>query len=101
MVQWARERVPTVDGRRETEKFINYWRGKSGKDATKLDWPATWRNWMLNAAERQPSNGARASPSGSRTSGENRHVDELPPEERDARNPFNGAVRSSQAGSAS
>lgn len=60
MVTWARERVPAVDGRVETEKFINYWRGKSGKDATKLDWPATWRNWMLNAAER---NGARASPS--------------------------------------
>lgn len=58
MVEWARERCPYVDGRRETEKFINFWRAKSGKDATKVDWPATWRNWMLNAAERQP----RASP---------------------------------------
>lgn len=63
MVEWARENTPTVDGRRETEKFINYWRGKTGKDATKLDWPATWRNWMLNAAER---NGARASPQATR-----------------------------------
>lgn len=62
MVEWATVNTPTVDGRRETEKFINYWRAKSGKDATKLDWTATWRNWMLNAAERQPSNGARASP---------------------------------------
>lgn len=59
MVEWARKTVPQVDGRLETEKFINYWRGKAGKDATKLDWEATWRNWMLNAAER---NGARASP---------------------------------------
>lgn len=63
MVEWAQENTPNVDGRRETEKFINYWRAKSGKDATKLDWKATWRNWMLNAAERQPGNGARASPS--------------------------------------
>lgn len=58
MVQWAREKVPHVDGRLETEKFINYWRAKSGKDATKVDWEATWRNWMLNAAERR----TRASP---------------------------------------
>ncbi|WP_165964592.1 hypothetical protein [Actinomadura sp. KC216] len=61
MVEWARHRCPHVDGRAETEKFVNYWRAKSGKDATKVDWPATWRNWMLNAAERTPT--GRASPS--------------------------------------
>lgn len=38
--------------RREHDKFIDYWRGKSGRDATKMDWDATWRNWMRNAAER-------------------------------------------------
>lgn len=54
MVAWAREKTPTVDGARETEKFINFWQAKSGKDATKLDWVATWRNWMLTAAERAP-----------------------------------------------
>jgi hypothetical protein len=52
MVSWARDRVPQVDGRLETEKFINFWTAKSGAGATKVDWPATWRNWMLNAAER-------------------------------------------------
>jgi DNA-binding MarR family transcriptional regulator len=60
MVAWARENCPTVDGRRETEKFINYWTAKTGANATKLDWVATWKNWMLTAAERS-SNG-RASP---------------------------------------
>jgi hypothetical protein len=54
MVKWARERCPNVDGRRETEKFINYWTAKSGQAATKLDWVRTWQNWMLSAAERQP-----------------------------------------------
>ena len=54
MVEWARQRVPHVDGRAETEKFINYWQAKSGSGATKLDWVATWRNWMLNAGERTP-----------------------------------------------
>lgn len=33
----------------EFEKFKDYWNAKSGKDATKLDWPATWRNWIRNA----------------------------------------------------
>jgi hypothetical protein len=61
MVEWARERVPDVDGRLETEKFVNHWSAKTGKDATKLDWVATWRNWMLNANSRLP---ARASPNG-------------------------------------
>lgn len=27
------------------ESFKDYWISKSGKDATKLDWRATWRNW--------------------------------------------------------
>lgn len=50
MVAWARDRVPQVDGRLETEKFVNYWRAQPGQKGTKLDWDATWRNWMLNAS---------------------------------------------------
>lgn len=38
--------------RKEHAKFIDYWLAKSGRDGTKLDWDATWRNWMRNAAER-------------------------------------------------
>ncbi|WP_455478703.1 DUF1376 domain-containing protein [Bartonella sp. B10] len=33
----------------EMEKFRDYWRAKTGKDATKRDWPATWRNWIRNS----------------------------------------------------
>lgn len=51
MVAWARQKTPRVDGARETEKFTRYWRAKS-TNATKLDWVATWENWMLNAADR-------------------------------------------------
>lgn len=36
----------------EARKFRDYWCAKTGKDATKLDWLATWRNWCRNAAER-------------------------------------------------
>lgn len=31
--------------RLEADKFADHWRSKSGKDARKADWPATWRNW--------------------------------------------------------
>lgn len=38
----------------EEEKFRNYWLAKTGANATKLDWSATWRNWVLNAQRRMP-----------------------------------------------
>jgi uncharacterized protein YdaU (DUF1376 family) len=44
----------------ETEKFRDYWNGKSGSGAVKLDWMGTWRNWVRQAVERIPA--ARGSP---------------------------------------
>lgn len=38
--QWTPEKV-----RKEAAAFRDHWCAKSGKDATKLDWLATWRNW--------------------------------------------------------
>ncbi len=49
MRQWAREKAPAADVDRELEKFVNHWKSKAGSGATKLDWMATWRNWMLSA----------------------------------------------------
>jgi len=60
MAAWAREHVPQLAGKGETEKFIDYWRAASGRNAVKRDWVAAWRNWMRNAAERYPANGYRA-----------------------------------------
>ncbi|WP_455466423.1 YdaU family protein [Bartonella sp. B39] len=37
----------------EIAKFRDYWTAKSGKDATKRDWPATWRNWVRNSKDYQ------------------------------------------------
>jgi hypothetical protein len=37
----------------EGEKFKNYWTAKAGQGATKLDWEATWRNWIISTAERK------------------------------------------------
>lgn len=31
------------------EEFRNYWKGKAGKDAVKVDWFATWQNGVIRA----------------------------------------------------
>jgi hypothetical protein len=41
-----------IDGAKEHEKFMDYWQACPGVRGRKLDWPATWRNWMRTAAER-------------------------------------------------
>lgn len=46
--QWTPDAVA-----REFSRFRDYWVAKSGKDATKADWLATWRNWVRNAQDRQ------------------------------------------------
>jgi len=43
----------------EFEKFKDYWRGAAGAKGVKLDWQATWRNWIRAAIERS---GGRAPP---------------------------------------
>ena len=52
LLAWAADKVPNVDSRYETEKFRDYWMAASGQRACKLDWRATWRNWMRTAGER-------------------------------------------------
>lgn len=46
---WALAERPDLtqdDVRKQAEMFRDHWVAKSGKDATKLDWEATWRNDM-------------------------------------------------------
>ena len=47
-----------LDVRRVADQFRDYWHAKAGKDAVKLDWPATWRGWCRREAERRPRAGA-------------------------------------------
>ncbi len=53
MAKWARENAPHVDPAREFDRFCDYWKAKPGRDGRKLDWLATWKNWMRNAEDRQ------------------------------------------------
>lgn len=49
---WAMENIPGATREavlREAAIFADYWHAKAGANATKLDWQATWRNWMRRA----------------------------------------------------
>jgi len=56
---WSRDAIRT-----EADKFKDYWIAKSGRDATKVSWQATWRNWMRNSKTpkggRENGNGKRS-----------------------------------------
>lgn len=71
MTAWARENAPGC-GLKDHEAFCDYWRSVPGAKGTKVDWVATWRNWMRReqdqrSTRRPPTNGA--APSGGGTDG--------------------------------
>lgn len=57
LIVWALEHGNGIDVGREAEKFRDFWTAKAGKDGRKLDWPATWRNWIRRAAEGRAGGG--------------------------------------------
>lgn len=55
--EWALSDQPTWSAdhcRRVGESFRDYWVSKPGKDATKLDWQAAWRNWVRKEGPARP-----------------------------------------------
>lgn len=40
------------DAESQAQRFRDYWRGKAGAAGVKLDWPATWRNWVRSHLDR-------------------------------------------------
>lgn len=62
-IEWAgTQGLPAHEAAVEANQFLDYWRGKPGKDGLKLDWPGTWRMWVRNAIKRRGR-----SPPGKRT----------------------------------
>jgi hypothetical protein len=49
------EDFPAEQIARELPKFRDFWKAKSGRDATKLDWQATWRNWLRRSDDFKPA----------------------------------------------
>lgn len=62
MRAWAAAEVPGLDVDAHTREFVDYWRAESGAKASKLDWLATWRNWMRKAHRWNASKNGRATP---------------------------------------
>lgn len=45
-VQAIAEQCPGLDTQAEHPEFVDYWISVAGARGVKLDWSATWRNWM-------------------------------------------------------
>ena len=45
---WADKERPDLNAKQVAEQFKDFWCAKPGKDGVKLDWLATWRNWVRN-----------------------------------------------------
>ena len=48
------EGLSMQEAQRQALSFCDYWRSKPGKDAIKLDWPATWRIWFRRRLDDRP-----------------------------------------------
>lgn len=52
-LDWATDRgLSRQTAEVQATKFANYWQAKAGAAGVKLDWPATWRNWVISHCER-------------------------------------------------
>lgn len=48
LLSWAKAQRADLDMEKTIASFKDYWLAKAGKDGTKLDWDATFRNWVRN-----------------------------------------------------
>ena len=46
--KWARQERPDLNPQKVGEQFKDFWIAKAGAAGVKLDWQATWRNWVRN-----------------------------------------------------
>lgn len=54
-IQFCITQRPDLDTGKTFDGFRDYWIAKPGKEGVKLDWTATWRNWVRN---QKSTNGA-------------------------------------------
>jgi hypothetical protein len=55
MGDWATQERPDLDVRQVAEQFKDYWVAQAGQKGVKLDWDATWRNWVRNTKSVKPN----------------------------------------------
>lgn len=54
LVEWAKKERPDLSIDKENERFQDYWQGVPGSKGVKLDWEATWRNWIRGTKNQYP-----------------------------------------------
>ncbi|KAA1012995.1 hypothetical protein FVF58_09390 [Paraburkholderia panacisoli] len=54
-IEFCQVERPDLDVESVAAQFRDFWIAKGGKDGAKLDWPATWRNWVRNQRGGKPS----------------------------------------------
>jgi uncharacterized protein YdaU (DUF1376 family) len=53
--EWAQTERPDLNIRQVAEQFKDYWIAQAGQKGVKLDWSATWRNWVRNSKAAKPN----------------------------------------------
>jgi hypothetical protein len=53
--EWAQTERPDLNIRQVAEQFKDYWIAQAGQKGVKLDWAATWRNWVRNSKTAKPN----------------------------------------------
>ena len=53
--EWAQSERPDLNIRQVAEQFKDYWIAQAGQKGVKLDWSATWRNWVRNSKAAKPN----------------------------------------------
>ena len=48
LIEFCRTERPDLDPQAVADRFRDYWTAQAGAKGRKLDWPATWRNWVRN-----------------------------------------------------
>ena len=58
---WAKQERPDLNAQSVGDQFKDFWISKAGINATKLNWQATWRNWVRaqNAPRINPADAIR------------------------------------------
>lgn len=54
LIQAMSKECPTVDQQAEHRQFIDHWKSQPGAKGVKVDWDATYRNWIRKAAKFAP-----------------------------------------------
>lgn len=60
LVATMNSECPNVNQQAEHRKFVDYWSSQPGAKGVKLDWRATYRNWIRRANESAPKTGNRS-----------------------------------------